>query len=161
MPNSTPVYGLPYPLGTDPRRDYPAVVGEPLATAIEAELQRVETRTFGESARSTDETTAVTTPVSPTVTLPAAPAGLYLVTAAVLFSSSDAAYDANYGQIVFDGGAHEDWRVDSAHAYRRSWTMTKLFPYAGGTLSVTANWRGGTFTLHKEGCFTQVARVSS
>ena len=161
MPGSTPGYGLPYPLGTDARRDYPAVVGEPLAEAVEVELQRLETRWFAESTRTTDETAAATVPVSPALSLAGAPAGLYLVTAAVMFSSTDASYDANYGQLVFDGVTHEDWRVDSAHQYRRSWTMTKLFAYAGGSLSVVANWRGGGFTLHKEGCFTQVVRVGA
>ena len=42
MPDQTPKYGIPFALGTDPRRDYPAVVDAPAAQAAEDELARLD-----------------------------------------------------------------------------------------------------------------------
>ena len=151
--------GYTIPDGTDP-----ISAGDDLLranfTQLDAEITELaEGRTFGESVRDSDTAASVTTPISPTITLADAPAGLFLVVAVVTFASQDASYSPNYGQIVAGGQTFEEWRFDSAHQYRRSWTMSRMFAHAGGTVAVTANLRGNPFTLYA-GCRTQVARVS-
>jgi len=160
MPETTPILGLQAPLGTEPVSQ-----GDDLMrannTILDGALGPYSARWSGESVRAADTGyVAVTTPVSDPITLTGAPAGLYLVAASVKWANETAVYNPNYGQLVVAGTTDESWRYDSDHVYIRTFTMTALYPWAGGDLTVQANWRGASFTL-LIGSRTQVTRVSA
>lgn len=151
-----PPYNWRVPLMTD--RPAGAQQMTDLATDIAA---TVSIRATASTVRAADSSqVSVTTAVSPGVSLPDAPAGLYLASAVVLFANTDSQYHANYGQFVVNGQTTEAWRWDSADAYRRAWQMVLPFPHAGGSLTVTANIRGNTFVVYA-GSRTDVLRVGA
>lgn len=145
MPGATPVYGLPYQTTADPPNG--PVLGQDLAEAVEAELQRIDATPqpvqvddITTIAGISNTTPAAGTPVVGTAFV-APPSGKVYLTVTASCASSVEDNTANVGYELRSGSTVGTGTVLLAASFNRAVQTSEAVTSGGGAARITASNR--------------------